>query len=73
MVEQNPVGGGGSMRARSSVSVQPNSPSWLASAMEFFTPLYELFAIVSPPLLSESAKKKKEEEEKKESVVAGKA
>lgn len=35
------------MRERSSLSVQPNSPSWLASTMEFFTPLYELFAIVS--------------------------
>lgn len=34
-----------SMRERSSLSEQPNSPSWLGSATEFFTPLYELLAM----------------------------
>lgn len=34
-----------SIKARSSLSEQPNSPSWLASTKEFFTPLYELFAM----------------------------
>ncbi len=33
------------MRERSSLSEQPNSPSWLGSATEFFTPLYELLAM----------------------------
>lgn len=33
------------MSERSSLSEQPKSPSWLGSATEFFTPLYELLAM----------------------------
>lgn len=41
----NPSAPRSSMRERRSLSETPNSPSWLGSATEFFTPLYELLAM----------------------------